>query len=290
MEEVKKKIGRGISTARGTTRLRFSHEHANPQNGLFIAHLESVQVGTAKIGESTTGMPSFNGCEIPRITLTFVSNEAEASKRHYISLSWTAQESNANTIPNGKESWKIDGIFDYMKHILDVFCFKGQAIPEEIEEKLTLPFDDTNEDGEYVPVDVETVIAGWTTLFQNFATILTEGKNGKPVYLDNDGNFIPLWIKLLRCQKVGKQWRTIANNGELSFPTFVGEGVIEIFKQGVNPVLRINAMKESITPKQIEEKKEPNFPGMGGPALPQDLGGGISTFNMNPISQEDSPF
>ena len=45
---------RGIATARGTQRLKFSHSDAK-SNGLFIAHLESVDVSTIKIsGESTT--------------------------------------------------------------------------------------------------------------------------------------------------------------------------------------------------------------------------------------------
>ena len=116
-----KKQTRGVGAARGTTRLKFSHEQANSQNGLFLAHIESVTVGTAKIGEDTTGMPQFNGMEIPRLAILFASNEPEATKRRYITLSWSAQESTVNTIPGGKEAWKVDAILDYMKHILDVF-------------------------------------------------------------------------------------------------------------------------------------------------------------------------
>ena len=255
-EEVKKKQGRGIGTARGTTRLKFSHEHANPQTGLFLAHLDTVTLGTAKIGEDTTGMPQFNGMEIPRLALVFASNETEASKRKYITLSWNAVESNVNTIPGGKESWKVDSIFDYMKHILDVFVLKGQPMSAEMEEKLTLPFDDTDEAGEYIPLETEEIIAGWTTLFQNFVAILNEGKDGKPVYQTADGKPIPLWIKLLRFQKVGKQWKAINRNGDLAFPAFVGEGVLEIFNQNVPPTLRVNAMRECIRPMKIEDKKE----------------------------------
>ena len=60
---------RGIATARGTQRLKFSHSDAK-SNGLFIAHLESVDVTKVKIGEDTTGLVSFNGLEIPRIRFT----------------------------------------------------------------------------------------------------------------------------------------------------------------------------------------------------------------------------
>lgn len=294
-EEVKKK-GRGIGTARGTVRLKFSHENANPNTGLFLAHLDTVQVGTAKIGEDTTGIPSFNGYEIPRIALTFASNEAEISKRRYITLSWMAQESNVNTIPGGKESWKVDSIFDYMKHILDVFVLKGQPMTPEMEEKLTLPFEDTDENGDYVQVDVETVIAGWTTLFQNFAAILTGGESGKAVYQDANGKPTPIWIKLVRFTKVGKQWKSVNRNGDLAFPAFVGEGVIEPFNQNAAPSLRLNVMREAIRPMKIEEKKEPNLPGVGGPAIAgaampgMAYAGNLDPFDAAAAAAEDSPF
>lgn len=291
-QEQTKKVGRGIGTARGTTRLKFSHEHANSANGLFLAHLDSVVVSTAKIGEDTTGMPSFNGMEIPRIAIVFASNEPEVNKRKYVTLSWNAVESTVNTIPGGKESWKVDSIFDYMKHILDAFVLKGQPISEELEEKLTLPFDDTDENGEFLPLETETIIAGWTTLFQNFAAILNEGSNGKPVYQDINGKAIPVWIKLLRFVKQGKTWKPI-RNGDLAFPAFVGQGVIELFNQNVPPSIRIDSVRETIKVLKIDDKKEPNMPGIGGLAI---AGGPVYGADMNPFdgaaaaAGDDSPF
>ena len=286
-----KKQTRGVGAARGTTRLKFSHEQANSQNGLFLAHIESVTVGTAKIGEDTTGMPQFNGMEIPRLAILFASNEPEATKRRYITLSWSAQESTVNTIPGGKEAWKVDAILDYMKHILDVFVLKGKEMTPEMESKLALPFDDTDENGEFVPLDAETIIAGWNTLFQNFASILNEGKDGKPVYQGADGKIIPIWIKLIRYQKNGKEWRAISKNGDLSFPTFVGEGVIEIFNQNAAPCIHLNVMREAIRPMKIETKKEPNLPGLGGPAMPGYMDGGMPAFNPSEIADDgESPF
>ena len=84
-----KKVRRGIAAARGTTRLKFSHEQAK-LNGLFIAHLDSVATSMIQIGEDKTGMPSFNGLEIPKLVFTFASNEAEVAKRHYVTLQFTA--------------------------------------------------------------------------------------------------------------------------------------------------------------------------------------------------------
>lgn len=282
MTEVKKTKGRGIGTAKGTSRLKFTHENAVPNKGLFQAHIDNVVVGTAKIGEDTTGMPQFNGMEIPRLVITFASNEADATKRHYVSLSWTAQESNIDTIPGGNSAWKIDSIFDYMKHIVDVLVLKGKEITPEIEEALTLPFDDTTEDGEYIPLEAETIIAGWTTLFQNFAKLLNEGKNGKPVYQDNNGKPYPLWIKLLRYTKVKNNWKPVVSNEDLAFPTFVGEGVIETLVEGVEPTIHINATKEAIRPMSDKVRKEPNMPGTGGPAIPSMYGGGMDMGGFGP--------
>lgn len=296
--EVKKVNRRGIGSARGTERLKFSHEHANAKTGLFIGHLESVEVKTITIGEDTTGLPSFNGMEIPKVVLTFASNEEEANKRRYQTLQFTAVESNTNTIPGGKEEWKINAIFDWFKHILDVYVLRGRELTDEESAALCLPFEDFEEENGsivYNPIDVETVIAGWKTLFENFANIMNSGKNGEPYYKSNGKN-IAIWFKLLRYVKNGKknEWKAVAN-GNLAFPTFVGEGCIEIFKQGVNPSIRVDLIKECITPKDLGQKaKAPNLGGMGAPMM-----GGVPVMDSplpSPYEQdltaiaEDMPF
>lgn len=254
---------RGIATARGTQRLKFTHEIAKP-NGLFIGHLESVAVTKINISESSSGMPSFNGCEIPRLSLVFATNEPEADKRHYVTLSFTAVESNVDTIPGAKSEWQVNRIFDYMKHLLNVYVLKGRELTDAEANMLSLSFEDFDENGIYVPVAVENVIAAYTTLFENFAAIMNTAKDDKPVYLDKDGKFIPVWIKLLRYVKNKKGWTAI-NNGDLSFPTFVGEGVIEIWKQNTNASIRVDTIKECITPKEdTKEAKTPTMPGVGG--------------------------
>ena len=230
-QEAPSKVARrGIASARGTQRLKFSHELAKP-NGLFIAHLDSVVVSKILIGEDKTGLPSFNGLQIPRIAITFASNEPEAAKRHYVTISFTAVESNVDTIPGGKKEWQVNAVLDWFKHILNVYVLKGRELTEEESDALSLSYVDFDENGEYVPVAVEDVIASWTTLFENFANMLTTGRDGKPVYRTLDGKDIPVWIKLIRYNKTPKKgWQPIAN-GELAFPTFVGEGCIEIFSQ-----------------------------------------------------------
>ena len=299
VQNVKKVNRRGVAAARGTTRLKFSHEQAK-QNGLFIGHLESVVVSMIQIGEDKTGMPSFNGLEIPKIVLTFASNDPEVSKRNYVSLQFTAVESNANTIPGGKDEWKVNSVFDWFKHILNVYVLKGRELTEDEANALTLSFEDFDEQGEYVPVEPEDVVAGWKTLFENFENILNRGRDGQPYYKSKDGKYIPVWIKLLRYIKTGKKGWQPVNNGDLAFPSFVGEGCIEVYKQNTPPSIRIDSVKEAIIPMNVEKAKAPNMPtpGMGGVAAPA-MGGVpvvdpmVGAGNFNGIATEaadDMPF
>ena len=290
------KVGRrGLGTARGATRLKFTHENAQ-SNGLFHGGLRSVEVSNIAIGESSSGMPSFNGMEIPRIVLTFTSPDPDVAKRRYVPMSFTAVESNVETIPGGKSDWKVNAIFDMFKHILDVYVFKHREPTEEELAQLSLPFEDFDEQGEYVPVDAEEVAAGWRVLFENFANMLNNGKDDKPVYLNAKGEPINIWMKLLRHIKNTKKkvWTNVTN-GDLAFPTFVGEGVIEIWKANTKPVLRIDALKESIHPMDIDKAKAPTstsgIPAMGG-GVPID-GGQFGNNDFGAISTEgndDMPF
>lgn len=298
-QQVKKINRRGVAAARGTTRLKFSHEQAK-QNGLFIGHLESVAVSMIQIGEDKTGMPSFNGLEIPKIVFTFASNEPEAAKRHYVVLQFTAVESNANTIPGGKEEWKVNTVFDWFKHILNVYVLKGRELTEDEANALTLPFEDFDEQGEYVPVEPEDVITGWKTLFENMENIINRGREGQPYYKSKDGKDIPIWMKLLRYIKTGKKGWQPVNNGDLAFPSFVGEGCIELYKQNTPPSIRIDSVKEVIIPMNVEKAKTPNMPapGMGGVAAPAMSGVPVvdpmvGAGNFNGIAEaaaEDMPF
>lgn len=293
--EVKKVNRRGIGSARGTTRLKFNNEQAKA-NGLFHAHLDSVTVSMIQIGEDKSGMPSFNGLEIPKIVFTFASNEEDVNKRHYATLQFTAVESTANTIPGGSEEWKVNSVFDWFKHILNVYVLKGRELTDEEAEALSLSFEDFDEQGEYLPVEPETVIAGWKTLFENMENILNRGRDGQPYYKTKDNKNITVWIKLLRFIKSKKKnWQPI-NNGDLSFPSFVGEGCIEIYKPNTPASIRIDVVRETIVPMQIEKPKTPNMPtpnmGMGGvPVADVPVMNNMGGYdNIGAAAAEDSPF
>lgn len=293
IEEVKKVSRRGLGSARGTARLKFGNDQAKP-NGLFLGHLEEVKYSTITIGEDKTGMPSFNGFEIPKLTLTFASNEEDPNKRHYVSKTFTAVESNVNTIPGGKEEWKVNSVFDWLKHVLNVYYLKGRELTDEEANALSLTFEDFDEQGEYVSVDTEIVINAWKVLFENFENIMNRGKDGKPVYHDKNNKFIPVWLKLLRYVKSRKSWTPI-NNGDLSLPQFVGEGCIEIYQQNAIPSIKIDLVKETILIMNVEKPKTPNMPAVGGMA--PMMGGVAIDQTMNPMGTdissqtlEDMPF
>lgn len=284
IEEVKKVSRRGLGSARGTARLKFGNDQAKP-NGLFLGHLEEVKYSTITIGEDKTGMPSFNGFEIPKLTLTFTSNEEDPNKRHYVSKTFTAVESNVNTIPGGKEEWKVNSVFDWLKHVLNVYYLKGRELTDEEATALSLTFEDFDEQGEYVSVDTEIVINAWKVLFENFENIMNRGKDGKPVYHDKNNKFIPVWLKLLRYVKSRKSWTPI-NNGDLSLPQFVGEGCIEIYQQNAIPSIKIDLVKETILIMNVEKPKTPNMPAVGGMA--PMMGGVAIDQTMNPMGTDIS--
>lgn len=284
IEEVKKVSHRGLGSARGTARLKFGNDQAKP-NGLFLGHLEEVKYSTITIGEDKTGMPSFNGFEIPKLTLTFASNEEDPNKRHYVSKTFTAVESNVNTIPGGKEEWKVNSVFDWLKHVLNVYYLKGRELTDEEATALSLTFEDFDEQGEYVSVDTEIVINAWKVLFENFENIMNRGKDGKPVYHDKNNKFIPVWLKLLRYVKSRKSWTPI-NNGDLSLPQFVGEGCIEIYQQNAIPSIKIDLVKETILIINVEKPKTPNMPAVGGMA--PIMGGVAIDQTMNPMGTDIS--
>lgn len=293
IEEVKKVSRRGLGSARGTAHLKFGNDQAKP-NGLFLGHLEEVKYSTITIGEDKTGMPSFNGFEIPKLTLTFASNEEDPNKRHYVSKTFTAVESNVNTIPGGKEEWKVNSVFDWLKHVLNVYYLKGRELTDEEATALSLTFEDFDEQGEYVSVDTEIVINAWKVLFENFENIMNRGKDGKPVYHDKNNKFIPVWLKLLRYVKSRKSWTPI-NNGDLSLPQFVGEGCIEIYQQNAIPSIKIDLVKETILIMNVEKPKTPNMPAVGGMA--PMMGGVAIDQTMNPMGTnissqtiDDMPF
>ena len=269
-QTVAKKVRRGVSNkTQAVAQLKF-HEKDAAQNGLFVGHLEEVRVDWS----NNVDAKSFTGMSIPRLTFHFASNHANASEKRHVYQTLFPVESNVNTIPGGSEDWRVNNVFNWIKHILDVFYLKGREMTEAEEDALSLTFEDFDENGEYVSVEVEDVIAGYRAIFENAAAMLngsfelTDGEVAKPVYKTSDGKYIPCWLKLLRHKKRKGDWINVGANGDLAFDGFIGNGVVELLKKDCPPtVLRLDLAKESITPKETKKTPTIGAPGMGAPAM-----------------------
>lgn len=290
-----KKLKRGVSNkTQAVAQLRF-HEKDAAGNGLFIGHLEDVRVDWSVNADGG----AFTGIKIPRVTLHFASeHKVETEKRHVYQTIFP-QPSNVDTIPGGKDAWRVDNVFNWIKHILDVYYLKGREMTPEEEDALTLNFVDYEEDGagfSYVPVDAEKdVVPAYATMFENFVNMmngkfnLADGETAKPCYKTADGKFIPAWLKLLRHKKRKNEWINVGQNGELAFDNFIGSGVVELMKKDTPPsVLRIDASKESITPK--ETKKQPTIGVPGGGVTVGDMPMGNAPANGAFGDADNLPF
>ena len=272
-----KKARRGVSNkTQAVAQLKF-HEKDAAQNGLFVGHLESVSVEWF----TDANGKEFTGEKVPRLVFHFTSNHANASEKRHVYQSLIPVPSNVNTIPEGIESWKVDNVFNWIKHILDVFYLKGRELTEEEEDALSLTFDDTDENGEYVSVEVADVLAGYRSVFENACAMLNgqfnlaDGEIAKPCFKTSDGKFIPCWLKLLRHKKRKNDWINVTSNGDLGFDGFIGNGVVELMRKDMPPtVLRLDLAKESITPKETKKAPTIGAPGMAAPGIGGVMAGG----------------
>ena len=275
-----KKRRRGVSNETQLNQLKF-HEKDMNKFGLFVGHLEEVKVDWSVNADGKI----FTGLKVPRLTFHFASNHENANEKRHVYHRLFPVESNVDTMPGGKNEWQVNSIFKWIKHVLDVLYLKGRPLNEQEENALSLDLDDYDEDtGEYKPVDPEDVLKAYAQLFNNAAAIFngTFGDNpsGKPCYKDANGNFIKIYMKLLRHKKRRGEWINVVQNGDLGFDSFVETNLIEVCKANTPPAtVRIDFAKESVTPKQT--KKEPT----ANPMMP-----GMAMANMGNVMAGGDPF
>ena len=288
-EAPKKRRLRGISNdTRSVVRKKFDEKRdANRTNGLFIGHLDNVEVAWATLKEDAN-IPQFAGLAVPYLTFTFTSNEDNPNDRKYSIVRFGAVESNVETIPGAKNEWKVNVIFQFMKHVYEVFVLKGRNMTEEEEDALTLPFEDFEDNGQggyqYVPIEAEEVLNGYKVLFENYVKLLNN--DGKPYYKSANGGILPIWMKLLRFVRAKNEWKPVLSGnqaGELAFPTFIGEGVIELFDANKQPSIKVDVHKESIVYK--EEAMKAKTPNVGAP-----IAGGVAPVAGSPMGNINPAF
>lgn len=293
-----KKKGRGVSNStKAVSQLIFNEKDAHGQLGLFNGHLASVEVSYS----TNEKAKNFVGKSTPRLTFHFASNHPNINEQRHYYHSLFPVPSNTETIANGPKSWRVDNVLNWAKHMLDVFYLKGRELTEAEEDALTLDFDDSDENGMYVPIEEDVILAAYSKLFKNVANMLNgefaplaEGEVAKPVYRNANGIPVKVWMKLLRCRKRKNNWMNLSENGELVFDNFIGAGVIELVKEGSMPtILRVDLSQESITPKEINKKPSIGSPmaGMGGVTMAGMPGmGNMPGDDYNAAAGEAMPF
>lgn len=283
-----KRVRRGVSNAtKAVSHLKF-HEKDAAANGLFVGQLSDVRVESSVNADGKT----FTGLEVPRLTFEFTSCHANVNEKRYVYQTLFPVESNVDTIPEGKDDWRVNAVFAWIKHILDVFYLKGRELTPAEEDSLSLDFVDYEEnDGviEYVSVEPETVLAAYKKLFEAAAAMMNgsyadkdKEATGKACYKDANGKSLPVWMKLLRYVKNRKGEWTAVSRGELAFPSFVGEGCLELMKAKEFPkVIRIDVTKESITPKEVKKTPTIGTPTIPGMAAAMPMGGVVAGSEAN---------
>ena len=288
LQSTAKKRRRGVSNeTQATTQLKF-HENDAANNGLFVGRLAEAKVDWSVAGDNS----SFAGLKAPRLTLHFTSLHTNPAEQRHVYQTLFPVESNVTTIPGGSDEWRVNANFNWIKHILQVFYLKKRQFTEKEEDALVLPFEDYDDEGNYIAVDPQEVLNGYGALFHNVVAMLdgvfglSETETPKCCYKDDKGNPINIWMKLLRHIKTKKGWVNVGQNGELGFGSFVGSGVIEIMKPNTPPaILRLDPSKESITPK--ETRQTPTF---GGQAPMGMVGGSVMTGITSTIPNNNSAF
>lgn len=283
-----KRRGRGINNStRNTTRLKYDNRDASMANGLFLGMVHEIKLSNVTIGDETKGLTSFNGLEVPVVKIVFKSPKEEESKKRFVEKTFMPVESNVDTIIDGKDEWKVTSMFEFMKHILMVIVTNGKDLTEEMEDLLTLPFEDSDENGNFIQLEPETIIEGYRYVFQNFVNIINN--EGNPYFIKNNKHVV-YWIKLIRSYKSKTGWKNNVKSGELSFPTYIGEGCIEAFKTGVEPTLMINNLKERLiaVPDAPKQTKPNMFGGqnvgpVGSGVTMPNIQSQITDFNSQPI-------
>lgn len=249
-----KRRGRGISNdLQAATRKSFTKDDVESTTGLFITMINSVKVEWSTGKDDNKDFPNM---AIPRLVIDVCSCQSNPQERRYITKTFFPVPSNVDTCIGGKDEWKVTSILKFMKHMLDVFYLKGtKVLTTEEETALDLDFYDIDDNGNYEYIEPEVVVSAYGKLFSAFAHIMNTGNGGKPVFVQPDGKAVVIRTKLLSAIKTKNGW-SLLNNGLLDVPTFVGEGLFELYKAD-SCNLKFNAVRESFIITESDKKKEP---------------------------------
>lgn len=214
-----------------TSKLKFKpvEEFDNLCLGKLVS-VEVVENESAKINDQ--GVESnweYAGNMIPKLKFNFESvKHPKQSESEYDTRYYTHTEEIIGAITKTGEPIKsktlirlYTSMFDRIKHIYDAYSTTTNYKPladniPEIDETTNIPS--------------EARVKQFKKFFMFFVNSFNKGLDGKtPIFMAN-GKSIAMTMKLVADYRSGKF---------LAFPTFVGEGFIEVFKSGKRPTIEI---------------------------------------------------
>lgn len=197
-------------------------------NNLCLGHLEDVRVEVNEVpkvndkGQESTW--EYAGLNIPQLVFEFKNDpykEEKVVERFYFHRERIigSLTKNGDQIDSKILESLYGSMWDRIKHIHDAYSSMPNYKPFE---------DDIPEIDETAPS--ETRVQQFTKFFNFVAAAFNKGKDDKtPIYKKNGAN-ITMNMKLVAEYKEGKY---------LAFPTFVGEGFIEVHVTGVEPTIEL---------------------------------------------------
>lgn len=237
--------GSGISRSTKGAAARKLEPTIGKDFDLCIGYLVKVEATTSVWEKADAdGYKSFKGKAIPRISFVFQGVTDDKGEGGIYIQSF-------NAVPLKQDKWKYDQISSYGKTFMDTFV---NELPLEVADKawdayehmLALPIDGVT--------DVDVLLGLYDTFFKNLAKVFNGGEVviGETTHvlpaitLNADGEPIPLWIKLLLYAGT-----RVVNQGNFGMPIFPGDGIIEVYRQGIEPNIKVNIAKgESIKPRE----------------------------------------
>ena len=194
-------------------------------NNLCVGKLVKVELLESEIAQyNEAGIEStweYAGHTIPRLELTFMQTPSNTDPRERIykqeykvigSLKNDGSEIDSKTVKSLYES-----MYAHLKHIANAYKTKANY-SEAVADVNLLAID--------ISAPVETRIVMFKNFLQYFVNLFA-GKDGKGIYTNAE-----CWMKLVADYSSGKF---------LAFPTFVGEGFIELVVKGRNPGIELKA-------------------------------------------------
>lgn len=213
-------------------------------DGLNLGFLTEVKMTKAVWDSDKDFAKQFKNKEVPRIAFVFNGDEDENGQSTGLYIH------SFNALPAGSEGWKYDQIFGYVKHFIDTFTegMDEAQLDEYWNAIAPLLVLDLAEDEK----DADTILNAFAKFFEGIELVFNGGTKEMPL-IKFVGYDELLWIKLLLYSN-GKE----VNRGDFGMPNFVGDGVIEKYREGLPSRLSIKIQKgESIIPK---EKVAANVP------------------------------